>query len=331
MSQNHTITVDQHGALDLRTYHEVPIDYKLNKDNKETSESQYEIGKTSGKLAEDFNRPVNSNSSRLLGKRSFPTLNDGNSSYASMNLDNASETSNVSQHSKGPNCQIPHGSKLDGIMNAEDATHGNMLQKLENLSSSSNRPNCFNSSVLSSSKLLKQSDSTVLNDSSYSPSKNPLFALENLKSQYTCRTKSGNLVESSNKPIYSYMSGSSRFLGKKSFPTLNDSPPYTSMNACDISDTLKYMMNVGGYPYCKLLPTFEKFPRRSEGPSYFNSGVLSSSELLGKRDWTTMNDSCHAQSKSPLVELQSLCGSKEISSGSIQFAQHVKKGYFFWF
>ena len=325
MSQNHTITVDQHGALDLRTFQKEPIDYVVNKDDTiETLDSHCKLRTTSGKFSEDLNRPVNmSTSSRLLGKRSYPTFNDS-SSYSRMNVDNTSETSNVSQHSKGPSCPMPHGSKLDDIVNTEDGTHGNMLQKLGNSPSSSNNPTCFNSS---GSRLLKQSD---MNESLDPPSKNPLFALEKLKSQYTCRTKSRNLVESLNKPIYSsYMSSSSKLSGKKSFPTLNECPSYGSMNAHDISDTLKYMMKAGGvrHPYCRLLPTFENFPTRCKGPNYFNSGVLSSSGLLGKRDWTTMNDSSHAQNKNPFLALESFRRRKEINPGIIRSTQEVKQGY----
>ena len=372
MSQNHTITVDQHGALDLRTFQKEPIDYVVNKDDTiESLDTHCSFGRTSGKLAEGSNI---SSSSKLLGKRSFPTFNDGSSSYASidsdnvsqtlsnsssstnrqsnsiydfnllknrgssstlngsshdlsiysrndasysMNLDNVSETSNPSQYSKGPSRSIPHGSKLDDIMNTEDATHGNMLQKLGNSSSSSNSPTCF----ISSSKLIKQID---INDSSHQPSKNPLFALEKVKSQYTCRKKSGKLVESLNKPIYSTnMSNSSTLLGKRKFPTLSDSPSYASVNAYNISNTLNYMnADCVRYPYSNLLQMFGNFPRCSNIPNYFNSN---GSELLGKRGSMTMNNSSPIQNH--LSALKSFCRREELSSDSTIFPHDVQQGY----
>ena len=397
MTENNTIPVDQHGALDLTTHRKAPINFsKSMNDTIETLDSHCNFGTNSGKFAEDLNRKKDSNmasSSTMLGKRSFPTLNDGSSSYASIdsdnvsqtlsnlssstsrqsystydfnllenrgsstsndsshtlsmnsmnggfktydnfvptlgnfpyasvNLDNASEISNPSQHSKGPNCLIPHGFKLDDVLNSEDATYGNMLQKLGNFSSSSNSPTCCNSSVLSSSKLLKQSD---MNDSFHLPNKNPLFALENLKSQYTCRRKSGNLVESLNKPIYSTnMSSSSTLLGKRSFPTLNDNFSYANLNAYNISNTLDYMnADYVRYPYSKLLQMIENLPRCSNRRNYFN---LNGSELLGKRGSMKMNDISHAPIQNPLSALKSFCRSKEINFGIIRPTQEVKQG-----
>ena len=84
-------------------------------------------------------------------------MND-RSSCASMNLKSNLEfvpTYNIfPRSSKGPSCFIPRGYNFDYRKNADVVryTKGEFLQNLGNSSSSSNRPACFNSSLLTSSK-----------------------------------------------------------------------------------------------------------------------------------------------------------------------------------
>ena len=252
MTQNNTIPVDQHGALDLRTFQKVPIDYTVNKDDKETSESRYEIRITSGKLAEDLNRQVNSSSPRLSRKRSFPTLNDGSFSYASINSDNVSPT-------------------------------------LSNSSSSTIRQSCF---IPDDFNLLENRGSSTPNDSSHDLSMNSM--------NDGCDTY-GNFVQT---------------LGNCS---------YASMNSVNVSETSNPSQHSKGpshsIPHGTELDNIMNAEDATHG-----SMLQSSSELLGKRGSITMNDSSHAPIKKPLVELQSLCRSKEINPGIIRPRQEVKQG-----
>ena len=175
MSENNTFPVDQNGALDLTTHQKAPIDCSKNSNNTNKTLT------TSGKLTESLYEPINShisNNFKLLEKkRILLTMNDS-SSYTSMNLNFNCEYvpryNILPRSSKGPSCFIPRGSNFDYRKNADVVRYikGEFLQNLGNSSSSSNRPACFNSSVLSSSKLIKQ---IGMNDSSHPSSENPFL------------------------------------------------------------------------------------------------------------------------------------------------------------